>query len=190
MVACNFWPQSGNRNMYGRAPRGLADRSHARVVRHHLGRPNDRFVDLGGVPGQLEYTYWAILGKAAQCETIADASRLVTARPHLMDRPNKGSRRVLVIGAGTRLLSAMTYYTLRLTNALSSRFVVAFIPMRQLIPTFLYPGRSRVGSVSTRLELHSDVTVFEGVDWFWGLNLARDLRRLRQWQPDLVIFEW
>ena len=114
----------------------------------------------------------------------------MTGQRHLMNRQDQGSPRVLVIGAGTRLLSAMSYYTLRLTNALTSRFTVAFIPMRQLIPTFLYPGRSRVGSASTRLELHPSVTVFDGIDWFWGLNFVRDLRCLRRWQPDVVIFEW
>jgi glycosyltransferase involved in cell wall biosynthesis len=98
--------------------------------------------------------------------------------------------RVLVVGAGTRLLSAMSYYTIRLTNALAGRFRVAFIPMRQLIPTFLYPGRSRVGSTSTRLQYEPTVTVMEGIDWYWGLNIFRDLHAVRKWRPDVVIFEW
>ena len=63
--------------------------------------------------------------------------------------------KVLVVGAGTRFLSAMSYYTIRLTNALTTQFSVAAVPMRQLIPTFLYPGRSRVGSMTTRLEYDS-----------------------------------
>ncbi len=101
-----------------------------------------------------------------------------------------GVPRVLVIGAGTRLLSAMSYYTLQLTNALAQRFAVATIPMRQLIPTFLYPGRSRVGSVSTRLELDRNVAVMGEIDWFWGANLARAMWRLRAWRPDTVVFQW
>jgi glycosyltransferase involved in cell wall biosynthesis len=98
--------------------------------------------------------------------------------------------RVLVVGAGTWFLSAMSYYTIRLTNALAQRFEVAFIPMRRLIPTFLYPGRSRVGSALTRLELDSAVTVLPGIDWFWGLSFLRHARRLRSWRPDVVVFEW
>jgi glycosyltransferase involved in cell wall biosynthesis len=98
--------------------------------------------------------------------------------------------RVLVVGAGTRFLSAMSYYTLRLTNALAGRFAVAFIPMRQLIPTFLYPGRSRVGSIATRLEYDPAVKVLKGIDWYWVPNLFRDLNSLRTWRPDVVIFEW
>jgi glycosyltransferase involved in cell wall biosynthesis len=101
-----------------------------------------------------------------------------------------GVPRVLVIGAGTRLLSAMSYYTLQLTNALAQRFAVAFIPMRQLIPTFLYPGRSRVGSTATRLELDRNVAVLGEIDWFWGFSLARAMWRLRAWRPDTVVFQW
>jgi glycosyltransferase involved in cell wall biosynthesis len=114
------------------------------------------------------------------------------ARP---DRPAahaevQGVPRVLVIGAGTRLLSAMSYYTIQLTNALAQRFAVATIPMRQLIPTFLYPGRSRVGLISTRLELDRTVAVMGEIDWFWGANLARAVWRLRAWRPDTVVFQW
>lgn len=98
--------------------------------------------------------------------------------------------RILVVGAGTRFLSAMSYYTIRLTNALAERFVVAFVPMRQLIPTFLYPGRSRVGSTSTRVELAPTVTVMRSIDWYWGVNLIRVLYGLRALRPDIVIFEW
>ena len=107
-----------------------------------------------------------------------------------VSQPAERVPRVVVVGAGTRFLSAMTHYTIRLTNALAQRFVVAVVPMRQLIPTFLYPGRTRVGSTSTRLEFDSAVTVMRGIDWFWGLNLVRDLYWLRVWRPDVVIFEW
>jgi hypothetical protein len=100
------------------------------------------------------------------------------------------SPRVLVVGAGTRLLSAMSYYSIRLTNALAGRFVVATIPMRQLIPTFLYPGRSRVGTAITRLEYDPAVTVLKGIDWYWVPNLFSDLNSLRKWRPDVVIFGW
>ncbi len=102
----------------------------------------------------------------------------------------QGSPRVLVVGAGTRFLSAMSYYTIRLTNALAERFAVAVIPMRQLIPTFLYPGRSRVGSTTTWLDYDRSVEVLQGIDWYWIPNLFRDLNDLRRWRPDVVIFEW
>jgi glycosyltransferase involved in cell wall biosynthesis len=98
--------------------------------------------------------------------------------------------RVLVVGAGTRFLSAMSYYTLGLTNALVARFAVAAIPMRQLIPTFLYPGHSRVGSVTTQLDYDQAVKVLDGIDWYWVPGLFRDVGSLGVWKPDVVIFEW
>jgi len=104
-------------------------------------------------------------------------------------RGRDGHPRVLVVGAGTHFLSAMSYFTLRLTNALAGRFAVAFIPMRRLIPTHLYPGRSRVGSVTTRLQYDPAVNVLDGIDWYWVPSLFRDLRSLRRWRPDVVIFE-
>jgi glycosyltransferase involved in cell wall biosynthesis len=84
----------------------------------------------------------------------------------------------------------MSYYTIRITNALSQRFTVAVIPMRQLIPTFLYPGRSRVGSVTTRLKYDPAVTVLKEIDWYWIPNLFWDINSLRRWRPDVVIFQW
>jgi glycosyltransferase involved in cell wall biosynthesis len=99
-------------------------------------------------------------------------------------------RRVVVVGADTHFLSAMSYYTLRLSNALAERFTVAAIPMRRLIPTFLYPGRSRVGTTSTRLDYDSAIDVFNGIDWYWGLHFFHDLIKFKKWKPDVVIFEW
>jgi glycosyltransferase involved in cell wall biosynthesis len=97
---------------------------------------------------------------------------------------------VVVVGAGTRFLSAMSYYTIRLTNALSEQFEVCAIPTRQLLPTFLYPGRSRVGSTSTRLDYDPAVTVLKGIDWYCVPNLFRDMKSLAKLRPDAVIFEW
>ena len=97
--------------------------------------------------------------------------------------------RVLVVGAGTRFLSAMSYYTIRLTNALAGTFKVAFIPMRQLIPTAFYPGRSRIGSKSPDLQHHPGVEMLTPIDWFWVPNLFRTLNEVRKWRPDVVIFE-
>ena len=49
---------------------------------------------------------------------------------------------VTVVGAGTRFLSGMSYYTIRLANAFASRHRVGVITMRRLLPARLYPGRN------------------------------------------------
>jgi hypothetical protein len=37
---------------------------------------------------------------------------------------------MVLVGAGTRLLSGMSYYTMRLAGALASRYPFASVPMR------------------------------------------------------------
>ena len=63
----------------------------------------------------------------------------------------KGSLRICVVGAGTRFLSGISYYTLHLVKALARSHEVSVILMRQLLPTRFYPGRERVGASLTRL---------------------------------------
>ncbi len=53
--------------------------------------------------------------------------------------------RVCVVGAGTRFLSGISYYTVRLANALATSHAVSVIAMRQLLPTRFYPGRAPGG---------------------------------------------
>lgn len=108
----------------------------------------------------------------------------------LDSRDHARPQRVVMVGAGTRLLSAMSYYTIRVTNALAGRFDVIAIPMRQLLPTFLYPGRARVGATSTALSYDSAVTVLDGIDWYWGPRFVRVLRRIWRSRPDVVVFQW
>jgi glycosyltransferase involved in cell wall biosynthesis len=98
--------------------------------------------------------------------------------------------RVLVVGAGTRFLSGVSYYTIRLANALAGRYSVATISMRQLLPTRLYPGRVRVGASLTPLRCDPRVRRLSSVDWYWLPTIFHALAHLIRWQPDVVIFQW
>ena len=61
-------------------------------------------------------------------------------------------RRIVVVGSGTRFLSGISVYTVRLAEALADAGVRASVlTMRQLLPTFLYPGKARVGTPLTDL---------------------------------------
>lgn len=106
------------------------------------------------------------------------------------DEAPRAASRVVVVGAGSLFLSAMTYYTIRLTNALAERFEVAAVPMRRLLPKFLYPGRARVGSLATHFQYDESVYLLRSIDWYWLPNLFRDLGALRRWRPNVVVFEW
>jgi glycosyltransferase involved in cell wall biosynthesis len=84
----------------------------------------------------------------------------------------------------------MSYYTLRLANALAEVFPVATIAMRQLMPSALYPGRARVGTITPALRHTTDVAVLASVDWYWLPSIVRAAVRMVRWKPDVVVFQW
>lgn len=107
-----------------------------------------------------------------------------------MDRLRSESQRITVIGAGPHFLSGMSYYTLRLTNALASRYHVSAILMRQLIPSRWYPGRTRVGAPLTAQRYADNVRVLDGVDWYWLPSMLQAIRQLIVERPTVVVFQW
>jgi glycosyltransferase involved in cell wall biosynthesis len=97
----------------------------------------------------------------------------------------------MVIGSGTRFLSGISVYTVRLANALAAAGTsVSMITMRQLLPTRFYPGRERVGSELTELALDPRVSRFDGVDWFWLPSLLRAAFFMARRRPHVVILQW
>ncbi len=98
--------------------------------------------------------------------------------------------RVCVVGSGTRFLSGISYYTLRLANAFAGSNQVSVILMRRLLPARLYPGRARVGKRLSSLTYDPTVRVFDGVDWYWLPSIVRALAFLIRHRPDLVSLQW
>ncbi|GLY05588.1 MULTISPECIES: glycosyltransferase [Actinoplanes] len=98
--------------------------------------------------------------------------------------------RILVVGSGWRFLSGISYYTCRLSNALAERHEVGAILMRRLLPARLYPGRGRVGHALADLRYASGVRVFDGIDWWAAPSLARAVRFLREFRPDVLVLQW
>jgi glycosyltransferase involved in cell wall biosynthesis len=98
--------------------------------------------------------------------------------------------RVCIVGSGTRFLSGLSYYTIRLANALAGEHDVSVIPMRQLLPTRLYPGWKRVGTATTEVQFDSRVRVFEGLDWYWFPTMIAAILFLRRQRPEVLIFQW
>ncbi len=62
--------------------------------------------------------------------------------------------------------------------------------MRQLLPTRLYPGRSRVGADLTQLATRPGVRLFDGIDWYWLPSMLRACLFLGCRRPDVVILQW
>ena len=105
-------------------------------------------------------------------------------------KPANRPTAITVVGAGTRFLSGMSYYTIRLANAFASRHRVSVITMRRLLPARFYPGRDRIGADLTRLTYDPAIQVHDGVDWFWLPSLFGALTNLVRRRPRLVIFQW
>lgn len=105
-------------------------------------------------------------------------------------RPADRSMAITVVGAGTRFLSGMSYYTIRLANAFASRHRVSVITMRRLLPARFYPGRARIGAPLTRLEYEPVIRVHDGVDWFWLPSLLVALAHLVRRRPAVIVFQW
>ena len=96
--------------------------------------------------------------------------------------------RVAVIGPSKRFLSGVSYYTIRLSNALSEKADVSAILFRNMLPKRLFPGWKRVGEELTSLEFDSRVEVYEILDWYNPLSWFKAYRIARK--SDAVIFQW
>ncbi len=99
-------------------------------------------------------------------------------------------RRVLVVGSGTRFLSGISVYTVRIANALAERHQVALITMSRLLPRRLYPGWKRVGADLAKLDHDPRVRAFDGVDWFWLPSIFRAAWLIVRHRPQVAVFEW
>ena len=101
------------------------------------------------------------------------------------------SRRVVcLVGSGWRFTSGISYYTCLLANALADRHDVGVIQIRQLMPRRLYPGRRRVGQPRALTEYRPDVSICDGVDWWWGRSLVRAVSFIVSRRPEVLVLEW
>jgi glycosyltransferase involved in cell wall biosynthesis len=98
--------------------------------------------------------------------------------------------RVMVVGAGWRFTSGISYYTCRLTNAFAEATDTSALLMRQLVPTRLYPGRARVGKPVHSLAYDPGVHVYDGVDWSWGRSMRDAVRFITAERPDVLVLQW
>ncbi len=103
---------------------------------------------------------------------------------------NRAGPRVVVVGSGWRFTSGISYYTCRLTNALATAVPAHAILMRRLVPSWLYPGRRRIGSPVHDLVYAPQVQVLDGVDWYWGRTIMRARAFLQRMSPDVLVLQW
>jgi glycosyltransferase involved in cell wall biosynthesis len=97
---------------------------------------------------------------------------------------------VCIVGSSTHFISGISYYTYFLARALGPKTQMSVVLMRKLIPRRLYPGRDRVGTPISELQVSQIVPTFEGVDWYGLPSIVRAVRFLRRQRPEVVVFQW
>jgi glycosyltransferase involved in cell wall biosynthesis len=98
---------------------------------------------------------------------------------------------VCLVGPGWRFTSGISYYTCRLANSMANdQCDTNVILLRRLLPRLLYPGKRRVGLKRASMAYRADVSVFDGIDWWWGPSLLRALRFLRSRRSKVLLLEW
>ncbi|MEJ7749579.1 MAG: hypothetical protein WKF56_09770, partial [Candidatus Limnocylindrales bacterium] len=115
----------------------------------------------------------------------------VTAGADATDHAGGTARlRVCVVGSGTRFLSGISIYTVRLANALAGAHSVSIVTLRRLLPDRLYPGRDRVGMDLADLRPDANVDLFDGIDWYWMPSVPKALAFLARRSPQVIILQW
>jgi glycosyltransferase involved in cell wall biosynthesis len=99
-----------------------------------------------------------------------------------------GQKEIAIIGPSKKFLSGVSYYTIRLSNALSEFAEVKAILFRNMLPKRLFPGWKRVGEDLTKLEFNENVKVYEILDWYNPISWFKAYRIARK--CDAIIFEW
>ena len=75
------------------------------------------------------------------------------------------NKSICIVGPSRLFLSGISYYTIRLANTMSSKENVSVVCFRQLLPTFLFPGKSHVGKDISDLNFLSGIPIFDGMDY-------------------------
>jgi len=97
---------------------------------------------------------------------------------------------ICIVGPSKRFLSGISYYTIRLANAMSAEKDVSVVCFRQLLPTFLFPGKSHVGKDISDLNFSPRISVFDGMDYNNPLTWVRAYSFIKGHKPDVIILQW
>ena len=100
------------------------------------------------------------------------------------------NKSICIVGPSKLFLSGISYYTIRLANTMSSKENVSVVCFRQLLPTFLFPGKSHVGKDISDLNFLSRIPIFDGMDYNNPLTWVRAYSFIKEQNPDVIILQW
>ena len=97
--------------------------------------------------------------------------------------------KVVIIGPSKKFLSGVSYFTIRLSNALSDVMDVETILLfRKMLPKRLFPGWKRVGEELTTQNFDKRVNVYEILDWYNPVTWVRAFGIAKE--ADVILFQW
>ena len=96
--------------------------------------------------------------------------------------------KITIFGPSKRFLSGVSYYTIRLSNALSFYSKVRAVLFRHMLPKRLFPGWKRVNRNLTFLQFNRNVEVYEILDWYNPLTWLNAYEIARD--SDIIILQW
>jgi glycosyltransferase involved in cell wall biosynthesis len=99
--------------------------------------------------------------------------------------------RTIVVGPGARFLSGIGYHTASVARALSGfGLPVSAMLIRQLCPTWVYPGRAHVGQFPPAVLDLESIPTYDGLDWYWGLQIRKANSYFANFRPEIVLLQW
>lgn len=102
----------------------------------------------------------------------------------------RNKTKVVIIGPSEKFLSGISYFTLRLSNALSELVDVETILFRKMLPKRLFPGWRRVGEKLTTQKFDERVNVYEILDWYNPITWLRAYKIIKAEKADVILFQW
>jgi glycosyltransferase involved in cell wall biosynthesis len=73
---------------------------------------------------------------------------------------------------------------------MSTKMDVSVICFRQLLPTFLFPGKSHVGKNISELNFLPSIPILDGMDYNNPLTWVKAYNFLRIHKPDIILLQW
>ena len=98
--------------------------------------------------------------------------------------------KICLFGPSKKFLSGITYFTIRLANALNKKYDVCIVNLRNLLPKFLFPGHKRVGKELTKFNYSISIKIFDGVDWYWFPSIFNAIKFFKKENPDIIVLQW
>jgi len=95
---------------------------------------------------------------------------------------------VVLVGPSIRFLSGISYYTIKLANALSESTDTSVILFHHMLPRKFFPGWKRVGDPLSNESFRADVDTRELLDWYSPISWMKAAHRMRK--ADVIIFQW